>query len=70
MGIAERIYAVVKELPVPKAAEVLDYAERKRSKPTPETARRQAFAILDKHARKFKAEPLNRADLYDRTGLR
>lgn len=80
MGIAERIYDVVKGLPEAAAAEVLDYAQAKRVGTAADAAaaadavraerRRAALAHLDKHARKFRAVTFNRADLYDRAVLR
>lgn len=74
MGIAERIYEVVKDLPEATAAEVLDYAETKRTgaaEAAAQAARRTAaLALLDKHAGKFKAVKYNRAELYDRAGFR
>jgi len=74
MGIAERIYEVVKDLPEATAAEVLDYAETKRTRAAAmaaQTARRTAaLALLDRHAGKFKAVRFNRAELHDRAGLR
>jgi hypothetical protein len=74
MGIAERIYEIVKGLPEATAAEVLKYAETRRNSVaarTEEAARRlTALALLDKHAGKFKSVKFNRAELYDRAGLR
>ena len=74
MGIAERIYEIAKELPEATAAEVLKYAETKRNRTaanTAEAARRTAaLALLDKHAGKFKTVKFDRAELYDRAGLR
>ena len=74
MGVAERIYEIAKELPEATAAEVLEYAETKRSKMATNAAeadrRAAAFALLDKHAGKFKAVKFNRAELHDRAGLR
>ena len=74
MGIAERIYAVVKDLPEAAAAVVLDYAENERLKTAAKGVqadrRNLALALLDKHAGKFKTVKFNRADLYDRACLR
>ena len=74
MGIAERIYEIVKGLSEATAAEVLDYAETKRSRTAADAVqaarRTAALALLDKHSGKFKAVKLNRADLYDRAVLR
>ena len=75
MGIAERIHAVVKGLPEATAAEVLDYAESKRTKPVDAVGARAdrrtlALALLDKHAGKFKTLKFSRADLYGRACLR
>ena len=74
MGIAERIYEIVKELPEATAAEVLNYAEIKRNRTAANVAeadrRTAALALLDKHAGRFKTEKFNCADLYDRACLR
>jgi len=74
MGIAERIYQVVKALSEAAAAEVLDYAEAKGTTTAADAVqvarRTAALALLDKHSGKFKAVKFNRADLYDRAGLR
>ena len=74
MGIAERIYEVVKDLPEATAAEVLDYAESKRTRTatnsTENERRTAALAVLAKHAKKFKTVKFDRADLYDRADLR
>lgn len=74
MGIAERIYEVVKGLPDAEAAEVLNYAEAKCARTSTEAVhaarRTAALALLEKHAGKFKAVKFNRSDLYARTCLR
>ena len=74
MGIAERIYEVVKDLSDAMAAEVLDHAEAKRARTaqsSPQAARLAgAFALIENHAGKCKAVKFNRADLYERAGLR
>jgi len=74
MGVAERIYEVVKDLPEATATEVLDYAESKRAKTatssTENDRRIAALAVLAKHAGKFKTVKFDRADLYDRADLR
>ena len=74
MGIAERIYEIVKKLPEAKAAEVLDYVESKRAKAAaidaPADRHSAALALLSKHAGRFRAVKFNRADLHDRAGLR
>lgn len=74
MGIAERIYEVVKDLPEATAAEVLDYAENARAetaaKGVQADRRNLALAVLDKHAGKFKTVKFGRANLYDRACLR
>lgn len=74
MGIAEKIYEVVKGLPEAAAAEVLDYAESKCTGTVAHVSRAArrtaALALLDKHAGKFKAVKFNSADLYDRASLR
>ena len=73
MGIAERIYEIVKGLPEDSAADVLDYAQAKCVKlaSAAVAARRAtALAVLDKHARKFKAVKLDRDELHYRANLR
>ena len=74
MGIAERIYEIVKELPKATAAEVLTFAEIRRNRlaaNVAEAARRAAaLALLEKHAGRFKSKKFDRADLYDRACLR
>jgi hypothetical protein len=74
VGIAERIYEVVKGLAEPAASDVLQYAEAKRAgagDPSGAASRRTAaLAVLDKHARRFKTQKLDRADLHDRAGFR
>lgn len=74
MGIAERVCELVKALPESTAAEVLNFAEARRSRVSADTAqaarRSAALALLDKHAGRFKASKFNRADLYDRACLR
>jgi len=71
MGIADRIYEIVKRLPDSTAAEVLDFAEAKRVTANAKgTSREAALEVLARHAGKFKVVKFNRADLYDRAGLR
>ncbi len=73
MGIAERIYEIVKGLPEDSAAEVLDYAQAKCVKSAAAavaTRRAAALAVLDKHSRKFKAARLDRDELHNRASLR
>lgn len=74
MGIAEKIYEVVKGLPEAAAAEVLNYAESKCAGTAANASRSSrrvaALALLDKHAGKFRAMKFNRAELYDRASLR
>ena len=74
MGIAERVYEIVKNLPEAKAAEVLDYVETKRAKAAAIDAsadrRSAALALLYKHAGRFRTVKFDRTDLHDRAGLR
>jgi hypothetical protein len=69
MGIAERIYDVVKSLPEADAAAVLAFAERKRTdlaeKAAPER-RAEGLRLLDKHSGRFKMVKLDRDELHDR----
>jgi hypothetical protein len=74
VGIAERIYEIVKGLPEASAAEVLDYAQAKCVKsaagPALAARRASALAVLDKHAGHFKSVKLDRAALHDRASVR
>ena len=74
MGIAERIYEVVKGLTAPAAADVLQYAEARRTgaaDPAAAASRRTAaMAVLDRFAGRFKVRKFDREDLHDRAGLR
>jgi len=74
VGIAERMYDLVKGLPEKAAEDVLDYAQAKCAKSPAASAlaarRASALAVLDKHARRLTAVKLDRATLPDRAGLR
>lgn len=73
MGIAERIYEIVKVLPEEVASEVLEFAERMRAIGTEEELakeRAEGLALMDKHAGKFEMVKYNRDDLHDRPGPR
>ncbi len=69
MGIAERIYEIVKGLPDDSAADVLDYVQAKCVKSAAAavaTRRAAALTVLDKHTGKFKAAKLDRDELHNR----
>jgi hypothetical protein len=74
MGIAERIYELVKGLPDEAATEVLEYAQAKCAGKTANVSRaarrKAALAVIEKHAGRFKVVKFSRTDLYDRAGLR
>ncbi len=68
MNIAERIYETVKTLPEHTACEVLSFAERLQAKQVEDQVarRKAALATLAKYQGRFKAEPFQREDCYDR----
>ena len=71
-SIAENIFETVKTLPEQKAAEVLSFAEGLKAKQEAEdmTLRNRALETLAKFRGRFKVEPFNRDDCYDRPNLR
>ena len=72
MGIAEKIYAVVKDLPDPQAAEILGFAENVRARTaTVIPAQRRVDLELFRLVRgRFDGRKIQRDELYDRAGLR
>jgi hypothetical protein len=72
MGIAEKIYEVVKALPDAQAAEVLGFAENvKAFSATVAAAQRHAdLALFRRYRGRYDGRKINRDELYDRAGLR
>lgn len=72
MGIAEKIYAVVKNLPDPQAAEVLDFAENVSAHAATviPAQRRLNLALFRLHRGRYDGTRIKRDELYDRAGLR
>lgn len=72
MGIAEKIYAVVKDLPDPQAAEILGFAENVKARtaivvPAQRRVDLEPFRLL---RGRYDGSKLKRDELYDRAGVR
>lgn len=72
MGIAERIYAVVKDMPDPQAAEILGFAENVKARaatviPAQRRVDLEQFRLL---RGRYDGRKIQRDELYDRAGLR
>lgn len=72
MGIAEKIYEVVKDLPDRQAAEILDFAQyvKANSALVVPAKRRVDLTIFRLHRGRYDGAKLKREELYDRVGLR
>ena len=72
MGIAEKIYGVVKDLPDSQAEEILGFAEhvKARTAMIVPARRRIDLALLRSYRGLFDGQKVNREELYDRAGLR
>jgi hypothetical protein len=72
MTTAERIYNEVRTLAEPQAREVLDFVAHLKTKrqASPEARRQTALRTLAKYRGRFQALKTQRAELYDRQGLR
>lgn len=72
MGIAEKIYEVVKDLPDPQAAEILDFVEhvRARTASVVHAKRHVDLALFRRFRGAYDGSKINRDELYDRAGLR
>jgi len=68
MRIAEQIYETVKTMPDNEAGEILDFVEALKNKHADNAKKRRVNALttLTKYQGRFKAEKLNREELYDR----
>ena len=72
MGIADRIYELVKGLPEPEASKVLHFAERVRERNvTVAPAQRHIdLALFRQYRGRYDGSRINREAFYDRAGLR
>ncbi len=72
MGIAEKIYEVVKDLPESQAAEILGFAEHVKARTVMVVPARRCvdLALFRAHRGRYDGRKINREELYDRAGLR
>jgi hypothetical protein len=74
VGIAEKIYEVVKDLPDPQATEVLDFVEQVKARAASASvipARRSVdLALFRRYRGRYDGSRINRETLHDRAGLR
>jgi hypothetical protein len=72
MGIADRIYELVKGLPDPEASKILRFVESVRGEGVTVTpAQRQIdFALFRQYRGRYDGTKIEREALYDRAGLR
>jgi hypothetical protein len=71
MGLAERLYELVRDMPAEKAAEVLDFAEniKERGSLIKHASRDIDFSVFDQVKATYDGK-FNREELYDRACLR
>ena len=72
MGIAERIYEVVRDMPEQQAAQILEFAESVKARAAHATpaARTIDLSLFRAHRGRYDGTKIRREDLYDRAGLR
>jgi hypothetical protein len=72
MGIAEKIYEVVKDLPEPQAAEILGFAEHVKARTAMFAPAQRCvdLALFRSHRGRYDGRKISREELYDRAGLR
>lgn len=72
MGIADRIYELVKGLPDPEASKILQFAEgvRGRCVTIVPAERHVNLAVFRQYRGRYDGRKINRAELYDRASLR
>ncbi|MBI4292096.1 MAG: hypothetical protein HY661_11505 [Betaproteobacteria bacterium] len=72
MGIADKIYELVKDLPEPEASKILKFAESVRGRrATVVPAQRQVdLAVFRQYRGCYDGVKIKRETLYDRAGLR
>ncbi len=72
MGIADRIYELVKDLPEPEASKILQFAESVRGRrATVISAQRYVdLTVFRQYRGSYNGVKIKRETLYDRAGLR
>ena len=72
MGIADRIYELVKGLPDPEASKILQFAEslKGRSVTVVPAQRYVDLALFRQYRGRYDGRKIDRAELYDRAGIR
>ncbi len=72
MGIADRIYELVKSLPEPEASKILRFAESLRGQGVTivPAQRKVDLAVFRQYRGRYDGRKIDRAELYDRAGLR
>lgn len=72
MGIADRIYDLVRGLPEPEASKILQFAESIRGQSVTITPaeRRVDLAVFRQYRGCYDGSKIDRAALHDRAGLR
>jgi hypothetical protein len=71
MGIADRIYELVKGLPDPEAGRILRFVESLRGKVTVVPAQRRVdLSLFRQYRGRYDGVKIEREALYDRAGLR
>jgi len=72
MGIADRIYEMVKGLPEPEASKILQFAEslRRRTVTVVAAQRYVDLAVFRQYRGRYDGTKIDRAELYDRAGVR
>lgn len=72
MGIADRIYELVKGLPDPEASRILQFAQsvRGQSVTVVPAERRVNLAVFQQYRGRYDGSKFDRAGLYDRASLR
>jgi hypothetical protein len=72
MGIADRIYELVRDMPERQAAEILRFAESVKSRGAQVTPATRAIelSLFRAHRGRYDGTRIRREDLYDRAGLR
>ena len=72
MGIADRIYELVKGLPEPEAGKILRFAESlsAQSVTVVPAQRHVDLAVFRQYRGRYDGRKIDRAELYDRAGIR
>jgi len=72
MGIADRIYELVKGLPAPEADKILQFAESLsgRSVTVIPAQRHVDLAVFRQYRGRYDGRKIDRVELYDRAGIR